>query len=66
MEEARPHIVTLVPTYNERENAVPMLEALDGVAAACGFGTAETMRRAFLRVLRVNPAEYRGRFRKSA
>jgi transcriptional regulator GlxA family with amidase domain len=32
------------------------------VAAACGFGTAETMRRAFLRVLEVSPAEYRRRF----
>jgi transcriptional regulator GlxA family with amidase domain len=32
------------------------------VAAACGFGTAETMRRAFLRALGVGPAEYRRRF----
>ncbi len=36
-----------------------------GVAEACGFGSAETMRRAFLRILRVAPAEYRGRFRSS-
>jgi transcriptional regulator GlxA family with amidase domain len=36
---------------------------VDGVADACGFGSAETMRRAFLRRLRVGPAEYRGRFR---
>jgi transcriptional regulator GlxA family with amidase domain len=33
------------------------------VAAACGFGTAETMRRSFLRALHVGPAEYRRRFR---
>jgi transcriptional regulator GlxA family with amidase domain len=32
------------------------------VAAASGFGTAETMRRAFLRGLEVGPAEYRRRF----
>jgi transcriptional regulator GlxA family with amidase domain len=32
------------------------------VAAACGFGTAETMRRVFLRTLAVGPAEYRRRF----
>jgi len=36
------------------------------VAVACGFGTAETMRRVFLRVLDVGPAEYRRRFRSSA
>ncbi len=32
------------------------------IAAACGFGTAETMRRTFLRSLGVGPAEYRRRF----
>ncbi|MDQ6816120.1 MAG: helix-turn-helix domain-containing protein, partial [Actinomycetota bacterium] len=32
------------------------------VSAACGFGTGETMRRAFLRTLGVGPAEYRRRF----
>jgi transcriptional regulator GlxA family with amidase domain len=32
------------------------------IAAGCGFGTAETMRRAFLRTLEVGPAEYRRRF----
>ncbi len=32
------------------------------VAEACGFGTAETMRRVFLRALGVAPAEYRRRF----
>jgi transcriptional regulator GlxA family with amidase domain len=37
-------------------------EPIAAVAAACGFGTAETMRRAFLRALSVSPAEYRRRF----
>jgi transcriptional regulator GlxA family with amidase domain len=39
---------------------------IDTIAANCGFGSAETMRRAFLRVLGVGPAEYRARFRSSA
>ena len=37
-------------------------EPVAAVAGACGFGTAETMRRAFLRTLGVAPAEYRRRF----
>jgi transcriptional regulator GlxA family with amidase domain len=32
------------------------------IAVGCGFGTAETMRRVFLRTLEVGPAEYRRRF----
>jgi transcriptional regulator GlxA family with amidase domain len=35
----------------------------DEIATRCGFGTAETMRRAFLRTLRTSPREYRNRFR---
>lgn len=35
----------------------------DVVARRCGFGTAETMRRAFLRVIGVPPGAYRTRFR---
>ena len=37
-------------------------DPIAAVAAACGFGTAETMRRVFLRALEVGPAEYRRRF----
>lgn len=40
-------------------------EGIDAVAAAAGFGSAETMRRSFLRVLRVGPAAYRSRFRSA-
>ena len=36
------------------------------IARASGFGTPETMRRVFLRFLRVGPAEYRRRFRAVA
>jgi transcriptional regulator GlxA family with amidase domain len=39
--------------------------AIDTVATRCGFGSPETMRRAFLRVLGVGPAEYRTRFRSA-
>jgi len=41
-------------------------DAIEAIASQCGFGSAETMRRAFLRVLRVNPASYRARFRHVA
>jgi transcriptional regulator GlxA family with amidase domain len=37
-------------------------EPVATIATACGFGTAETMRRVFLRTLDVGPAEYRRRF----
>jgi transcriptional regulator GlxA family with amidase domain len=49
------------------EAARRMLEDTDagveGVAARCGFASAEVMRRVFLRVLRVAPSDYRRRFR---
>jgi transcriptional regulator GlxA family with amidase domain len=38
-------------------------DPVGSIAAACGFGTAETMRRVFLRALAIGPAEYRRRFR---
>jgi transcriptional regulator GlxA family with amidase domain len=56
--------------YVERlrlERARLDLEATDAplaaVARRCGFGTVETMRRAFGRRLRVSPSDYRRRFR---
>ncbi len=49
------------------ERARAELEAgdasVDAVAAMCGFGTVETMRRAFQRRFETNPAAYRSRFR---
>ena len=39
---------------------------VEAVAARCGFGTAESLRRAFLRRVRVSPAAYRSRFRSAA
>ena len=36
--------------------------SLKSIARRCGFGTEETMRRSFLRVLNVSPQDYRSRF----
>lgn len=41
-------------------------DGIEETARACGYGTAETMRRAFLRALGVGPAEYRRRFHPAA
>lgn len=41
-------------------------EPVQAIARACGFGTAETMRRCFMRALQVGPAEYRRRFHSPA
>ena len=38
-------------------------DGVEAVATRSGFGTAESMRRAFLRTLGVPPSAYRGRFR---
>jgi transcriptional regulator GlxA family with amidase domain len=40
-------------------------EGVDTIAAQCGFGSAEVMRRAFSRTLRVPPSAYRMRFRSA-
>jgi transcriptional regulator GlxA family with amidase domain len=41
-------------------------DGVDAIAARCGFGTAETMRRTFLRHVRVAPSDYRTRFRAAS
>lgn len=38
----------------------------EGVADSCGFGTVETMRRAFARSVHASPGDYRERFRSPA
>ena len=40
-------------------------EAVEAIAALTGFGTPETMRRAFARRVGVAPSEYRARFRRA-
>ena len=37
-------------------------DGVDSIASACGFGTRESMRRAFIRTLHVPPSAYRSRF----
>jgi transcriptional regulator GlxA family with amidase domain len=44
------------------ESALP----IETIAARCGFGSTETLRRSFLRELGVAPSAYRDRFRSSA
>jgi transcriptional regulator GlxA family with amidase domain len=50
------------------ERARQLLEAggdpIEAIAARCGFGTPETMRRAFARRVGVPPAAYRARFQR--
>jgi transcriptional regulator GlxA family with amidase domain len=48
-----------------RERLEGSATPIETVAAACGFGSPETMRRAFLRVLGVGPSDYRARFASS-
>jgi transcriptional regulator GlxA family with amidase domain len=65
------HEVGLTPAvYVESlriERARLLLEStelpVEEVAARCGYGTVETLRRGFARRLHVSPSEYRGRFR---
>jgi transcriptional regulator GlxA family with amidase domain len=49
-----------------RERLERTTAPIETIAAGCGFGSPETMRRAFLRVLGVGPSDYRGRFRSAA
>ena len=39
-------------------------DALDAISKRCGFGSADSMRRSFQRVLKVAPSDYRKRFRR--
>jgi transcriptional regulator GlxA family with amidase domain len=52
------------------ERARQLLEGagdpVENVSVQCGFGTPETMRRAFSRRVGASPAEYRARFRRAA
>lgn len=41
-------------------------DGVEAIAARAGFGSAETMRRVFVRTLRVSPNDYRRRFHSSA
>jgi transcriptional regulator GlxA family with amidase domain len=54
--------VERVRTETARRRLEDSSEPVALIAKACGFGTAETMRRVFLRSLGVGPSEYRRRF----
>ncbi|MBD9722235.1 GlxA family transcriptional regulator [Streptomyces caniscabiei] len=41
-------------------------DGVEEISRACGYGTAEAMRRAFVKALAISPAEYRRRFRPAA
>jgi transcriptional regulator GlxA family with amidase domain len=45
-----------------RQALADAADGVDAIAVRCGFGTAETMRRAFHRHLGIGPADYRTRF----
>lgn len=49
-----------------RRRLVDTRSSIERIAEECGFGTAETLRRVFLRRLQVAPSEYRGRFQCAA
>jgi transcriptional regulator GlxA family with amidase domain len=48
-----------------RERLERTTTPIETLAATCGFGSPETMRRAFLRVLGVGPSDYRARSRSA-
>ena len=48
-----------------RRRLVESQDGLERVAERCGFGSAEVLRRSFLRRLQVTPSEYRVRFRSA-
>jgi transcriptional regulator GlxA family with amidase domain len=54
--------VALVRLEAARRRLEETSEPVAAVARGCGFGSAESMRRAFLQALGVGPAEYRRRF----
>ena len=54
--------VELARVQAARQALADTVDGVDSVAARCGFGTAETMRRAFRRHLGIGPADYRERF----
>lgn len=56
--------VARVRVENARRSLETSSATVDAIAARCGFGTAETMRRTFTRRLGVSPDQYRQRFRR--
>jgi len=59
------HFVEISRVERARRRLEESADAIEAIVADCGFGTRESMRRAFLRTLGVPPGSYRDRFRKS-
>ncbi len=57
--------VDLARVEGARRRLEESSEDIQAIADGCGFGTAESMRRAFLRTVRVAPSAYRSRFRSA-
>jgi len=59
------HFVEMTRVEAARRRLEESADSIDAITDACGFGTRESMRRAFIRMLRVPPSAYRSRFRLS-
>lgn len=59
------HFVEVQRVEAARRRLEESSDGVDAIAATCGFGGAEVMRRAFLRTIRVSPTDYRNRFKSS-
>jgi transcriptional regulator GlxA family with amidase domain len=57
------HYVDGVRLETARRRLEDTEDGIEQIARSCGYGTPESMRRAFIRVLAVPPTEYRRRFR---
>jgi transcriptional regulator GlxA family with amidase domain len=57
------HFVETTRVEAARRRLEESADGVEAVATRSGFGTAESMRRAFLRTLGIPPSAYRGRFR---
>lgn len=60
--EAPGHYVERIRTEAARRQLVETDDTLVAIAGRCGFGTANTMRRSFIRRVGISPAQYRKAF----
>ena len=64
--ESPARFVERVRVQRARDLLETTAEGLETIAADCGFGNAETLRRAFHRQLSVPPDSYRSRFHRTS
>jgi transcriptional regulator GlxA family with amidase domain len=65
MGKAPAHYVEEIRVEAVRRKLERSNQSMEEIASACGFGSADVMRRSFLRQVKITPAEYRERFRSS-